>query len=158
LETRARKAWPFHYGNDRRVSQVVLYLDSSALAKLYLLEPESVAVEQAIHANRPWVVTSRVTYVEIFSVLARCRRDNRISPAAYRSQKKAFLADWESLQIVELTAAVLSDADRHIERHALRGYDAIQLCSALWIGKPSFACFDHRLLNAALLEGLAAAV
>ena len=136
----------------------MLYLDSSALAKLYLVEPESLSVEQAIHTNRPWIATSRVTYAEILSVLARCQRDKRISPPAYRAQKKAFLADWESFQVIELTAAVLSDAGRQIERHALRGYDAIQLCSALWIGKPSFACFDHRLLNAALSEGLVAAV
>jgi len=132
----------------------VLYLDSSALAKLYLAEPESPAVESAIRANSPWIATSRVTYAEIFSVLARCQRDRRISPAAYKTQKKAFLSDWNTFHIVELTAAVLSDAAPQIERHSLRGFDAIHLCSALWIGQPLFACFDDRLRNAAVAEGL----
>ena len=132
----------------------MLYLDTSALAKLYLAEPESPAVESVIRSNSPWIATSRVTYAEIFSVLARCQRDRRISPAAYKTQKKAFLSDWNTFHIVELTATVLSDAGRHIERHALRGFDAIHLCSALWIGQPLFACFDDRLKNAAAAEGL----
>ncbi len=136
----------------------MLYLDSSALAKLYLVEPESPAMETTIRANSPWITTSRVTYAEIFSVLARCQRDRRISPASYKTQKKAFLADWETFHIVELTAAVLSDAARQIERHALRGFAAIHLCSALWIGRPLFACFDDRLRDAAVAEGLPLAV
>jgi uncharacterized protein len=136
----------------------VLYLDSSALAKLYVWEPESPSVEKAVHANIPWIATSRETYAEMFSVLTRCQRDDRLSPSSYKTQKKAFLADWATFHIIELTAAVLKDAVRHTERHALRGYDAIQLCSALWIGQPSFACFDDRLRNAALSEGLSLAV
>ena len=56
--------------------------------------------------------------------------------------------------VVELTAEVLSEAARLIERHGLRGLDAIHLCSALWIGQPSFACFNDRLRIAAVAEGL----
>ncbi len=132
----------------------MLYLDSSALAKLYLVEPESRSVEKMLHDNSPWIATSRVTYAEMFSVLARCQRDRRITPASYQTQKKSFLSEWNTFHIVELTAAVLSDAGRQIERHALRGFDAIHLCSALWIGQPLFACFDDRLRNAAVAEGL----
>jgi len=132
----------------------VLFLDSSALAKLYLVEPESPSVEKMFRDNSPWIATSRVTHAEIFSVLARCQRDRRITPASYKTQKKSFLSDWNTFHIVELTAAVLSDAGRQIERHALRGFDAIHLCSALWIGQPFFACFDDRLRNAAAAEGL----
>jgi predicted nucleic acid-binding protein len=132
----------------------VLYLDTSALAKLYVIEPDSGSVERIVRAHSPWVTTSRVTYAELLSALARCRRDNRLSPAAYTLQKKAFLADWDDMHIIELTQAVLSGAGRLIERHALRGFDAIHLCSALWAGQPSFACFDDRLRNAAAAEGL----
>jgi len=56
--------------------------------------------------------------------------------------------------VVDLTAEVLSEAARLIERHGLRGLGAIPLCSALWIGQPSFACFDERLRDAAAAEGL----
>jgi predicted nucleic acid-binding protein len=56
--------------------------------------------------------------------------------------------------VVELTVDVLSEVARVIERHGLRGLDAIHLCSALWVGRPSFACFDDRLRSAAVAEGL----
>ncbi len=132
----------------------MLYLDTSALAKLYLQEAESNIVWQTVQANTPWLATSRVTYAEMLSVFSRCLRDRRLSQAAYNLQKRAFLEDWSGIHSIELTALVLSDADRLIERYGLRGLDAIQLCSALWIGQASFACFDDRLRNAALSEGL----
>jgi len=132
----------------------VLYLDTSALAKLYLAEPESQLVSRTVAVNNSWLATSRVSYVEMLSVLARSLRANRLSPAAYRVQKKAFLDDWKAMIVVELTPEVLSEAARLIERHGLRGLDAIHLCSALWVGQPAFACFDDRLRNAAAAEGL----
>jgi len=132
----------------------VLYLDTAALAKLYLAEPDSQLVSKAVGVDSSWLATSRVTYAEVLSVLVRCLRANRISPAAYRLQKKAFLEDWATMVIVELTPDVLSKAGHLIERHGLRGLDAIHLCSALWIGQPSFVCFDDRLRSAASAEGL----
>jgi len=132
----------------------VLYLDTSALAKLYLEEPDSQLVSKTVGINGSWLVTSRVTYAEVLSVLVRCLRANRISPAAYRLQKKAFLEDWAEMIVVELTPDVLSNAGHLIELHGLRCLDAIHLCSALWIGQPSFACFDDRLRGAAAAEGL----
>jgi predicted nucleic acid-binding protein len=136
----------------------VLYLDTSALIKLYLSEPESAATEKLLRANIPWLATSRVTYAEMLSVLNRCWRDRRLSPAAYKLQKKTFLADWNALHVVEVSEAVLSKAAALIERHSLRGFDAIHLCSALSIGQPLFACFDERLRNAAAARGLPLAI
>jgi predicted nucleic acid-binding protein len=136
----------------------VLYLDTSALAKLYVAEPESQLVSRTVEVNSSWLATSRVAYAEVLSVLVRCLRANRLSPKAYRLQKKAFLEDWSAMFVVELSTETLSDAGRLIERHGLRGLDAIHLCSALWIGRTSFACFDARLRSAAAAEGLALAL
>ena len=122
--------------------------------QLYIAGPESANTEQAIRANTPWLVTSRVTYAEVLSVLNRCLLDRRISREAYRLQKKTFLVDWSALHIVEVTQAVLQNAGSLIERHALRGFDALHLGSALWMGRPRFACFDERLRSAAEAEGL----
>ena len=132
----------------------MLYLDTSALAKLYIAEPESELVSKTVEGNESWLATSRVSYAEVLSVLARCLRANRLSAAAYRIQKKAFLDDWNAMIVVELTPEVLLEAGRVIETHGLRGLDAIHLCSALWVGQPAFACFDDRLRAAATAEGL----
>jgi uncharacterized protein len=136
----------------------MLYLDTSALVKLYLFEPESALTQKVVRSNSPWLGTSRVTYAEVLSVLNRCLRDRRLSPVAYKLQKKTFLADWSAFHVVEVTQEVLSNAGSFIERHSLRGFDAIHLCSAVWLGQPLFACFDDRLRNAAAAEGLSLAV
>lgn len=95
-----------------------------------------------------------VTYAETLATLARARREERISQSDYQRHKRAFRRDWSALNIVGLTAAVLNPAERLVGQRGLRGFDAIHLCSALWIGKPHFACFDARLRRAAEAEGL----
>ena len=132
----------------------MLYLDSSALAKLYLAEPESRAVSELVKNHEPGLFTSRLTYLELLSVLSRSHREGRISARVYSRKKSDFLSDWTVFQVVELTEEVLEPAADLIERHRLRGADAVHLCSALWLELPDFACFDVRLSAGARAEGL----
>jgi len=132
----------------------VVYLETSAVAKLYLLEADSAEAQSAVNRHQPWLYTSRITYAEVLSVLARCLREGRIRRAEYQRQKRTFLRDWAAFHIVELTADCLAAAARLTERHALRGFDTIHLCSALLLPTPEFACFDPRLRKAAEGEGL----
>ena len=132
----------------------MLYLDSSALAKLYLAEAESVAVAELVKNYERGLFTSRVTYTELFSVLSRCHRERRISARDYARKKRDFLSDWSTLQVVEVTEKLLEPAADLIERHRLRGADAVHLCSALWLNLPDFACFDAKLCAGAQAEGL----
>lgn len=133
----------------------MVYLETSALAKLYIVEAESTQVRSIVERSQPWLYTSRVTYAEVLSLLARCAREGRISRRDFLRQKQTFLRDWNVFHVVELTAACLAPAERFIEQHALRGFDAIHLCAALYLGNPEFACFDSRLRKAAAAEGLA---
>jgi len=133
----------------------MLYLDASALAKLYITEPGGSQMPGVIREHRDAVFTSIVTYAETLSVLARSMRERRISPREYQVAKKAFLADWPAWHVIEVTQTVLAPAARLIERHGIRGFDAMHLSSALWVGNPAFACFDARLRKAAAAEGLA---
>lgn len=133
----------------------MLYLDTSALAKLYVTEPDSPPVHSLLESNRGVIFTSLVAYAEMLSVLARAARQKRLTQRQYVTGKRVFLADWKQLHIVELSQELLGPADRLIERYSLRGFDAVHLCSALWIGRPSFGCFDGRLCQAAKAEGLA---
>ncbi len=132
----------------------MLYLETSALAKLYLLEAGSAEVARTIERSQPWLYTSRVTYPEVLSLLGRCVRERRISRVDYCRQKEVFLRNWTSLHVIELTASCLAPAERIIEQYALRGFDAVHLCCALTLGTPEFACFDARLRRAAKAEGL----
>jgi len=66
--------------------------------------------------------------------------------------------------LVEINSGVLQDADNLVKRHFLRGYDAVQLASALRTNQENvsfglppiiFVSADNDLNNAALAEGLA---
>jgi predicted nucleic acid-binding protein len=132
----------------------VLYLDSSALAKLFLLEAETPRVEALVQMHEPLLFASTVAYPEVLSTLLRAFRAQRISKPDHELAKRRFLRDWLRLHVVELSPAVLVPAAALIEHHGLRGFDAVHLCSALWLGQPDFLCFDQRLGAAARHEGL----
>jgi predicted nucleic acid-binding protein len=132
----------------------VLYVDTSALAKLYISEAGSDWVRVAVENERGRVFTSLVTYVEVLSALERAKREKRIDLRQHARQVHSFLTDWNAIHILELSQELLAPARRLIQQYSLRAYDAIHLCSALWTGKPAFACFDARLSSAATAEGL----
>jgi len=90
----------------------MLYLDASALAKLYITEPGGSQMPGVIREHRDAVFTSIVTYAETLSVLARSMRERRISPREYQVAKKAFLADWPAWHVIEVTQTVLAPAAR----------------------------------------------
>jgi uncharacterized protein len=58
---------------------MVIYFDTSALAKWYINETGSEEVERYIQANGP-VAVSDLTIVEMRCLLARRRRENHLSP------------------------------------------------------------------------------
>ena len=70
-----------------------------------------------------------------------------------------FKRDWLSFIRVEMNDLLNEYIDRVIERHPLRGFDAVHLASATVVNErlPDnilFACFDQRLCDAARDEGL----
>jgi predicted nucleic acid-binding protein len=132
----------------------MLYLDSTVLVKLYLTEPESAATKNLVELNKRWLFTSVITKTEVLAALVRADRAGRLGTHGYDLAKITFLHDWEGLQRLDVTLKTLLPAERVIERHGLRGFDAIHLCTALLVGYPDFACFDNRLRAAAIAEGL----
>ncbi len=121
----------------------MLYLDTSATAKLLIEEPESKALGDFLRSARTPLVTSRVGVVELRRV------GRRIDAGADRADALA-----ASLVVVEV--------DETIERHAiaidpgLRSLDAIHLATALAAGDSidGFVCYDGRLSAAATALGL----
>ncbi len=135
-----------------------LYLDTSALVKLYAQETESFLVRRQVgRASR--VAIARVGYAEARAALARRAREGRTRPAQLRRCVKRLDDDWSRLVVVELDAGLARAAGDLAEQHALRGFDAIHLASALRFEEElganvTFLAFDAPLAAAARATGL----
>ncbi|MBI3697685.1 MAG: type II toxin-antitoxin system VapC family toxin [Acidobacteria bacterium] len=68
----------------------MLFLDTSALAKLYFVEAGSAAVFTLVKENVDQVSTSVATYAEVLSALARGLKEKRLSNEHHQAQKRAF--------------------------------------------------------------------
>jgi predicted nucleic acid-binding protein len=137
---------------------VNLYLDTSALVKLYIAEEGSLLVRTAL-ADARFVATSVVAYVEARAAFARRRQERALSSAAHRRLVQALDTDWGRYLRIEASEALIHEAALLAERHRLRGYDAIHLASALLLRSrlPEavvFSSWDFTLQAAALREGL----
>jgi predicted nucleic acid-binding protein len=126
-----------------------LYLDSSAIAKATLDEPGGVELRAAMDTSER-VATCRVAYAEVFAALARARREGRLADASYRSVRADFRRQWPTFFIVDVDQQLVENAAGLLERHALRGFDALHLAAALEFEREAtFACWDARLWSAA---------
>ena len=139
---------------------MILYVDTSALVKLYVPEPESSEVEALIGRSQVTAI-SIVAFAEARAALARKRRERAIGPKDYGQIVQEFDDDWDHYFIVDVTEPLVKRAAQLAEKHGLRGYDAIQLSSAILLREQSgeavsFCCFDDRLLRASRREGLKA--
>lgn len=137
-----------------------LYLDTSALVKLYVREAGSAAVSRHVLAAER-VATSRVAYPEARAAFARRQREGAFSERSLRRVVARLDQDWTAYVVVDLLDPVARRAGVLTESRALRGFDAIHLASALelatLLGEPvAFLAYDVRLATAATAEGLAA--
>ena len=131
---------------------MILYLDTSALAKLYLAEAESLAVKKLVQ-EAEMTATSVITRVELSAAIAKAVRMKLISRSAAQKVLDVFHRDWPDFGALQITEAVLSSADRFAWQMGLRGYDAMHLAAAhVWqqsLSEPvTVATFDHQLWSA----------
>ncbi len=137
---------------------MTVYLDTSALVKLYIPETDSAKVAQLVETAE-MSATSRIAYAEARGAFARKRRERAVSLRDYRTIVQDFDNDWDSFFIVDVSDALIKRAGQLAETFALRGYDAVHLASAAIVGEQgsetvTFACFDERLARAARRHGL----
>ena len=108
---------------------------------------------------------AKITGPEVVAALARKQRMSEISVADYQQAAADFTHDFQHVYTqVELTDHITKEAMLLPQRRVLRGYDAVQLASALWLDtvlkqseQPvlTFISADNALCNAARTEGLA---
>jgi hypothetical protein len=104
------------------------------------------------------VVASAIAEVEARAGLSRARRGRRLTARTERDAWARFQRMWSTSAILDVDHELLSSAAELAARHALRGYDAVQLASGLRAadatGATGFACLDAELNAAATSEGL----
>ncbi len=129
------------------------YVDSSALMKRYIEEPDSDHAAQFLAAD-PVLVTSCVTIVEVRRNLARL-----LDGSDLISQQMQFSADVDSFALVSCDEALAVAAADIAEVVGVRSLDAVHLASAQRLRIPSltFLTFDLRQAQAARSLGLVVA-
>jgi predicted nucleic acid-binding protein len=133
---------------------VILYLDTSALAKLLWREQDS-GTFRAAAAQAQALASSLLAKIEVHSALARLGREG--TPGSrLASSRRRFETLWASIAAVSMDRAV-DAASSLCLKHPLRSLDAIHLASALLLREEgsleiAFATADVRLRQAAQAE------
>lgn len=137
---------------------MIVYFETSALIKLLVEE------EHSETCGRLWDaadvrLTSRLTYLEARAALAAATRSRRLTPSDLRQVKHGLGVLVDEMTIIEATATITSSAGDLAETHALRGYDALHLASALAVESRDLvmATWDRDLMRAAEDAALAIA-
>jgi predicted nucleic acid-binding protein len=138
----------------------IFFVDTSALAKRYLSEVGSGWVKTLVRpAAHNRTVVAELARVEMFSLLARYRRQSLLTASSVTRIQNTFLKHYRSQYwVIPLNRPVLLLAARLVDQHPLRTLDAIQLSCALesrrLFRQPiSFISADNNLLGAAAAEG-----
>jgi len=136
-----------------------LYLDTSALVKLYVDEEGSSVVRNAVDQARQ-ISTSAIAYVEARAAFVRRRHEGGLSAGGYRRVIQGLDDDWVHYLVVEITDSLIRESARLVEDHRLRAYDAVHLASAMAVhGRVAepfvFASWDLNLGKVAKKEGFA---
>ena len=121
------------------------YVDSSALLKRYLDEPDSNAADRLLDSD-PVLVTSWVTHVEVRRNLARHLTGRDLSDA-----RDQFRSELDAFALVAADETVCRAAAQIGEQLGVRSLDAVHLASAQRLSIPSmpFITFDLRQAQAA---------
>lgn len=137
---------------------MIVFFDTSAMVKRYIAEADSDAIVD-LWNKASLAIASQLLYAESIATFARKRREQPQSVDTIAQMQAAFQNDFETLTRIPLDDEVHRRVDRLLERHALRGADAVHLASAVFVHEllqepVTFACADARLVEAAREEGL----
>jgi len=135
-----------------------IYLDSSALVKIYVAEAETDALEKALEGRRDLVISDLVI-TELVSALARRKREGVLDTRAVNGLHRTLLADIQAgdYRTLDLVPAVHREAERLVillDQVALRAADALHLALAVSAGCATVVTFDRRMIEAAPYLGV----
>lgn len=125
-----------------------MYVDTSALLKLYVEEAESQACEAFLAQKDLWV-TAAHTLVEVRRNLTRLLINEPLADALAQ-----FGSDWTGIHVVELDLPLCEEAASIAEPTGARSLDALHLAAAMHAGSRRLVTYDTRLAAAAREIGL----
>ena len=136
----------------------IIYLDTSAMLKLYIQEKQSDDVYNLFHKSEN-TGTSILTYAEMASAMSRAERMRLISSDESRDAWNKFLKEWPEINRLRISDQLTERAASLSWEFGLRGYDAIHLASALtWQEmletSVCLATFDRLLWNSGQKAGV----
>ena len=141
------------------------FLDSSAIVKRYIVETGSAWIDTlTAPASGATMVLSEIALAEVAAALARAYRQGRFSQADRDNAVALFLGHCATeYELVPVSRVVIDRAVLLTQNYSLRGYDTVQLASALeadavfraaCLARLTFVASDADLLAAAGPEGL----
>lgn len=135
-----------------------VYLDASAVVKLFVPEPESDELNEAL-IGREDVLLSDLALTEMASALGRRAREGLLKPAESRRLHREAARLAASCRRPELTPNVHRRAERLLlaSVNPLRALDALHVALALDADAATLVSYDPRLRAAAVTQGLFAA-
>jgi hypothetical protein len=143
----------------------VYFFDSSSIVKRYVKEKGTGWITGILDPVVGSIVYAvRIAGVEVISAIARRGRGGSLSAKDTANAIGQFRREFTGIyRIIEVTPALILQAMRLAEIHALRGYDAIQLaaalevntlCPSLGLSAVTLVSADTELNTAAMAEGL----
>jgi predicted nucleic acid-binding protein len=125
---------------------VIGYFDSSALVKL-VVEEDGSDEAAALWDGADVVLSSRVAHAEVRAALAAARRAGRLTDRQFADAKELWAVLWSALRVVGVSADLGRLSGDLAEEHALSGFVAIHLASALLVEADdlTIATWDSRL-------------
>lgn len=124
---------------------MTLYVDTSALAKLYIDEADSADAQRFLRSD-PVLVTSWLTLVELRRTLSRSLSGNDLQRSIMASE-----ADLDRMALINPNERVWRAASDIAIELSVKSLDAIHLASARALEIPAltFCTFDLRMAQAA---------
>jgi predicted nucleic acid-binding protein len=116
----------------------VLFLDTSALIRRYdRTEPGADRVRALCRRNSGHsLVIAAVTPTEVASALNRKRREGRFTQAQYAQVWRVFRGHCrQRYYVLQADEQIYQQAQRLLSTYVVRGYDALQLASALGMAR-----------------------
>lgn len=141
------------------------FFDSSSIVKNYVQEIGTNWVKVIFNSLQTTTIYAvEIAEVEVVAAFARKLKGNRLTQFDANTASKQFKLDFsKDFRVVEIDKILLKSAVHLAEKHFLRGYDAVQLATALQVENELvmlnllsliFVSADNELNNAAKSEGL----